>query len=113
MKLICSKCGYTGEGPAFPHPMNIDGRDCRYVARRAPEFTTIAAPVAPRAGEEVVREAFERIYPNDTPLVKKALESTTIVWSPERIAAMNTWAIFGQGYRAALATPPAPAKGDT
>lgn len=32
MKFRCSKCGYTGEGPAFPHPKPIDGSDCRYVA---------------------------------------------------------------------------------
>jgi hypothetical protein len=32
MKYRCSKCGYTGDGPDFPHPKPIDGSDCRYVA---------------------------------------------------------------------------------
>lgn len=40
MNFICSKCGYTGDGPDFPHQRPLDGRDCHYVATRAPQFAT-------------------------------------------------------------------------
>ena len=56
MKFICSKCGYSGDGPDFPHPRSFDGRDCSYVARRAPKFVaTDRAPQIPEPAVDATR----------------------------------------------------------